>query len=293
MNQVATQNDTALSKLVLKGDMSALTPNEKAQYYVQVCESVGLNPATQPFAYLTLSGKQVLYATKSAADQLRRIHGVSIRIADQSLDEGLFMVRVQATDRSGRADEDLGCVQIGHLQGEAKANAIHKAITKAKRRVTLSICGLGMLDESEVDGVQRYDQAATKPARSLDEAFGELPPPAAAPAPTQAPVEEEAHWPSDAFTMTVPQAIAGTTDGDLVISFPDPSTFVGGMIQAWKDEMAKENDPRSTMHDIAEIKRASIATIERLLPGEQLDRLNNGYAWCLKKLGAKLPKGGK
>jgi hypothetical protein len=28
-----------------------------------------------------------------------------------------------------------------------------KAVTKAKRRVTLSICGLGMLDETEVDSV--------------------------------------------------------------------------------------------------------------------------------------------
>jgi hypothetical protein len=40
-------------------------------------------------------------------------------------------------------------VLIGKLQGEARANAVMKAITKAKRRVTLSICGLGLMDESE------------------------------------------------------------------------------------------------------------------------------------------------
>ncbi len=28
-----------------------------------------------------------------------------------------------------------------------------RAITKAKRRATLSICGLGLLDESELDGI--------------------------------------------------------------------------------------------------------------------------------------------
>jgi hypothetical protein len=33
------------------------------------------------------------------------------------------------------------------------ANALMKAETKAKRRVTLSICGLGMLDESEVESI--------------------------------------------------------------------------------------------------------------------------------------------
>jgi hypothetical protein len=32
-------------------------------------------------------------------------------------------------------------------------NALMKAVTKAKRRVTLSICGLGMLDETEVETI--------------------------------------------------------------------------------------------------------------------------------------------
>jgi hypothetical protein len=38
--------------------------------------------------------------------------------------------------------------------GESRANALMKGTTKAKRRVTLSICGLGgMPDESELDGM--------------------------------------------------------------------------------------------------------------------------------------------
>jgi hypothetical protein len=39
------------------------------------------------------------------------------------------------------------------LKGEARANAELKAVTKAKRRATLSICGLGWLDETEVDDI--------------------------------------------------------------------------------------------------------------------------------------------
>ena len=39
------------------------------------------------------------------------------------------------------------------MNGEALANAYMKAETKAKRRVTLSICGLGMLDETEVETI--------------------------------------------------------------------------------------------------------------------------------------------
>ena len=49
------------------------------------------------------------------------------------------------------------------MQGEARANAILKCVTKAKRRVTLSLCGLGFLDEEEVrtlEGVQTFDAEA-------------------------------------------------------------------------------------------------------------------------------------
>jgi hypothetical protein len=44
-------------------------------------------------------------------------------------------------------------VAIGTLRGDALANAIMKCETKAKRRLTLSLCGLGMLDESEIETV--------------------------------------------------------------------------------------------------------------------------------------------
>ena len=37
--------------------------------------------------------------------------------------------------------------------GEIQANLAMKAVTKAKRRVTLSICGLGFMDETEVADV--------------------------------------------------------------------------------------------------------------------------------------------
>jgi hypothetical protein len=42
---------------------------------------------------------------------------------------------------------------IKGLQGDALANALMKAETKSKRRVTLSICGLGMLDETEMETI--------------------------------------------------------------------------------------------------------------------------------------------
>jgi hypothetical protein len=144
--------DRALEVLV-SGNLSVLTPPERLDYYNRVCESLGVNPLTKPFEFLTLNGKLVLYALKSATDQLREIHGVSIDITGQQQVGDLYMVTVTATNKNGRQDSDMGVVSTQRLQGENLANAILKAITKAKRRVTLSICGLGMLDETEVEDI--------------------------------------------------------------------------------------------------------------------------------------------
>lgn len=152
---VATKQDNAIAieQVLIQGDLSKLNPQQRLEYYNRTCESLGLNPLTQPFSYITLNGKLTLYAKRDAADQLRKINGVSIEIVSRSLESGLYTVHVRAKDKTGRTDEDFGVVSIGALKGEAAANAILKAVTKAKRRVTLSISGLGWLDETEVSDI--------------------------------------------------------------------------------------------------------------------------------------------
>lgn len=141
--------------VVVHGNLTELEPAERVAYYRKVCESVGLNPYTRPFEYITLSGKLTLYARKDCTDQLRQLHGVSVRIAgrDHLEKAGLYTVTAHAARSDGRVDESTGVVSTKGLTGEALANAMMKAETKAKRRVTLSICGLGWLDESEVDSI--------------------------------------------------------------------------------------------------------------------------------------------
>ncbi len=142
-----------IEQVLVNGNLASLTTEQRVSYYNAVCESVGLNPLTRPFEYITLNGKLVLYARRDCTDQLRKIHGVSINIAARELVEGVYLVTARATTASGRCDEAIGAVPIDGLKGEARANAMMKAETKAKRRVTLSVCGLGMLDENEVDSI--------------------------------------------------------------------------------------------------------------------------------------------
>lgn len=143
---------------LVRGDLSKLTEEQRLNYYRAVCESLGLNPLTRPFEYIVLNGRLTLYATRAATDQLRSIRGVSVEILSREERDGLYIVHARARDREGRVDEAVGAVPLTdargqRLTGDALANAIMKAETKAKRRVTLSICGLGWLDETEVETV--------------------------------------------------------------------------------------------------------------------------------------------
>lgn len=148
MNAIAT-----LEQVVIQGDLSTLTPENRVMYYKQVCDSIGLNPLTKPFDYIKLNGKLTLYAKRDATDQIRSLRNISIKIVAREKVDDLYIVTAQATDKTGRTDESVGAVLLGNLKGDALANAIMKAETKAKRRVTLSIAGLGFLDETEVQSI--------------------------------------------------------------------------------------------------------------------------------------------
>jgi hypothetical protein len=151
-----------MEQVLIRGDLAGLTHQERARYYTRVCQSIGLNPLTRPFDYIQLNGKLTLYALKGATDQLRGLRGISASIVSQTESNGLFTVHVRVKDLTGREDEDVGVVTLP-AGGDARANAIMKAITKAKRRATLSLCGLGMLDETEIETIPAARRAVRPP----------------------------------------------------------------------------------------------------------------------------------
>lgn len=161
MNAVvkADSPGTIMETVLIKGDLSKLTPDERNVYYFRLCESVGLNPLTQPIEYINLNGKLRLYAKKDCTDQLRSIHKVSVTDMTENEREGVYIVKSKVQNGEGRTDMAIGAVNIAGLKGEALANAMMKAETKSKRRATLSICGLGLLDETEVDDIPAAQKA--------------------------------------------------------------------------------------------------------------------------------------
>lgn len=168
--ELATVNDVSaevITSLVTRGDLSMLNAQQRAEYYLQLCERVGLDPATKPFDFIKLNGKEVAYANKGAGDQLRRKHKISVVIVAREKLDDVYYVTARATMPDGRCDESQGAVSIAGLKGDFLANAVMKAETKSKRRVTLSIVGLAMLDESELETIPQRSIDRLPPEREL------------------------------------------------------------------------------------------------------------------------------
>jgi hypothetical protein len=170
-----------IEQVLLGGDLSQLTDKQRVDYYLNVCESLGLNPLTRPFDYLLLDDgkgakRLTLYPRKDCTDQLRRKRGISITGLETAVVSGTYVVTAHGRNADGDTDSATGVVSLEREEGEWKstqggkryfagngtwtpfrgdalANAMMKAETKAKRRLTLSLSGLGMVDESEISSI--------------------------------------------------------------------------------------------------------------------------------------------
>jgi hypothetical protein len=171
--QNQNQQTSIANQLILQGDLSKLSAGDKVRYYNGYCERMGLDPFTKPFDILRLNGKEVLYCTRSGTQQLNKLHKVShlITSRDTNAEAGVYIVTSKASLPDGRCTESIGAVNIAGLKGEMYANAIMKAETKAKRRATLDLLGLGVLDESEAETIPN---ASTVALQTMVEALPQM-----------------------------------------------------------------------------------------------------------------------
>lgn len=168
LDQLPETDLALMEKVLVGGDLKELSAEQRLRYYDALCRSLRLNPLSRPFEYVTFDNKLVLYARKDCAEQLRRLHGVSIVDVSVECEAGLCVATATARTPDGRTDIDQGIVSVEGQKGPFLANARMKSVTKAKRRVTLSLCGLGILDETEIDTIP-----GARPVR-VDTATGEI-----------------------------------------------------------------------------------------------------------------------
>lgn len=155
MSEVQTRlpDSEALMELLTRGDLSKLTKQQQQDLVLAFCRDFKLSPYNNPVGLYNFDGgKTVFYITKAGTDQIRTTKNISVTSAKTEIIGDDCIVTATAKDlNTGREDTDIGTVSLLNLKGQQRMNAMMKAMTKAKRRVTLSLCGLGQLDESEVD----------------------------------------------------------------------------------------------------------------------------------------------
>lgn len=230
MNAIAkVSSGDIIETVMVKGDLAKLTADERNAYYVRMCEAVGVNPVTRPFEYITLNGRMVLYARKDCTDQLRKKNGISVTDLTESEREGVYIVTAKVTDHEGRTDIAKGAVNIANLKGEPLANAIMKAETKSKRRATLSICGLGMLDETEVEDIVA-NQPQTARERIANVAFS--------PDPEAAGEAMHDEW-ADRQAANLAKGIAAPASNGKPIPHAVPTLPKGDSVVQWAERYAK------------------------------------------------------
>jgi hypothetical protein len=140
-------------------DSRSLTPEDRAAYVAEICRALKLNPLTRPVQFLALQGREVLYLTRGATDQLAARHGLNretLEGPDFRVMEGVKVAfcKVKATLPSGRFE-----VSTATLKVTSPADDLMKVETKSKRRATLSILGIGVLSEEEAESVAATERA--------------------------------------------------------------------------------------------------------------------------------------
>jgi hypothetical protein len=248
-----------IERVITNGDLAKMNAQERVAFYWRTCESLGLNPLTRPFEFINLNGKLTMYARKDATDQLRKLNAVTVTEVRREKDEdlGLLTVYARGRDKSGREDEATGVISFKGLSGEALANALMKAETKAKRRLTLSLVGLGFLDESEIpEGVDVDVDPTTgeiverpKPKSLLEAVKEQQAALADAPADEPAAASQEA----DVVDGETRDAPAGMTQDELLEGLIDL-----GVSRDYAIEVSKELFPRAARVPLTDEQRRQL-----------------------------------
>ena len=182
--QEEMQLSEAVEQALAVGDMSKLSAEHRTQYYNALCLSIGLNPLTRPFGYFKDDdGKIVMYARKECAEQLRKRERVSVKETGREwIEEHMLAISVTASTPDGREEDEIGIVYLANKDGKPytgqyRANMMMKCLTKAKRRATLGLVGLGFPSEDDMQPAQVVH---------VDMQTGEVLEPEALPAPAPA-----------------------------------------------------------------------------------------------------------
>ena len=200
-----------MESIVVTGDLILLSAEDRVKFYVQVCEAMHLDVRTRPLQYfeqIDRNGKHslILYALRNASVQLSRHYGLNVSFSQPEFHQDTVMFFATVKNKEDRTDSAVGVQSLKGLSGKDYADAIMAAQTKAKRRAILDFVGSGLLDESEVEGMNGA------PVEMKSDLIDSYVPPPPAPVPSSAPaIEVLEKLPDAVYDPTPPSWPIGET----------------------------------------------------------------------------------
>ena len=125
------------------GRCENLTDEQKVEYGNWLSMKMGVSPDLRPIDFIPTKNGLKPYLNKGAAELIRDVRSISVTAITVSEQNGMYVVICNVRDTKGRIDSDIGAWP----KGDEPHNSLMKAVTKAKRRATLSMCRLGGLVE--------------------------------------------------------------------------------------------------------------------------------------------------
>jgi hypothetical protein len=147
--------EPAVIEQLIRGDVSSVPREALLRYVFTFCERVGISPLAVPFSLMKTQRGMQLVANRNFYDAVASKYSVSRECTGEGFFEGtkLYYTRYRATTPDGRVTEDMALVDTAGLSGNDLANAIMKAHTKGRNRVTRAHLGFPFPDETEAETV--------------------------------------------------------------------------------------------------------------------------------------------
>src|SRR5215467_13587952 len=137
------------------GDLSKFSPDERLRFAQLMCERRGVDVRDGVVQLIRSQGRVVLYWNSLFTDSQRAVLGITIESLTWDIFDNICVARCEMRAADGRRDVDIGAVSVEGLKGVARENAIMKSLTKAKRRTTLSILGMGSSESEDLPETAR------------------------------------------------------------------------------------------------------------------------------------------
>lgn len=131
------------------GRCDRLNDEQRADYINYLCSKIGIEPTFRPIDLIPTKNGIKPYLNKGAGELIRDKRRISVDDMEIKEIGNMWLVTCRVRSFDGRCDTDMGvCLKNGTDKSPMNLNdSLMKAVTKAKRRATLSMCGLGAIIE--------------------------------------------------------------------------------------------------------------------------------------------------